>query len=71
MCEDDPPIDEPMCVQVCPHDALTYEETEEESEAEEKPEELEIGLEALAKKHGVQKVKDALARMSKKDKGSD
>ncbi len=71
MCEDDPPIDEPMCVQVCPHDALTYEETEEESEAEEKPEELEIGLEALAKKHGVQKVKDALARMSKKDKGSE
>jgi benzoyl-CoA reductase subunit BamC len=30
-------------------------------------EELEIGLEALAKKHGVQKVKDAIARMSKKD----
>jgi benzoyl-CoA reductase subunit BamC len=66
MCEDDPPIDVPMCVQVCPHDALTYEETEEESEEEEKPEELEIGLESLAKKHGVQKVRDALARMSKK-----
>jgi benzoyl-CoA reductase subunit BamC len=67
MCEDDPPIDVPMCVQVCPHDALTYEEKEEESEEEEKREELEIGLEALAKKHGVQKVMDALARMSKKD----
>jgi benzoyl-CoA reductase subunit BamC len=49
MCEDDPPIDEPMCVQVCPHDALTYEEKEEEGEEEEKREELEIGLEALTK----------------------
>jgi benzoyl-CoA reductase subunit BamC len=67
MCEDDPPIDEPMCVQVCPHDALTYEEREEEGEEEVTREELEIGLEALAKKHGVQKVKDAIARMSKKD----
>ena len=67
MCEDDPPIDEPMCVQVCPHDALTYEEREEEGEEEEeKREELEIGLEALAKKHGRQKVMEALARMSKK-----
>ena len=67
MCEDDPPIDEPMCVQVCPHDALTYEEREEEGEEEEKKrEELEIGLEALAKKHGRQKVMEALARMSKK-----
>jgi ferredoxin len=67
MCEDDPPIDVPMCVQVCPHDALTYEEKEEEGEEEEeKREELEIGLEALAKKHGVQKVRNALARMSKK-----
>jgi benzoyl-CoA reductase subunit BamC len=56
-----------MCVQVCPHDALTYEEKEEEGEEEQKREELEIGLEALAKKHGVQKVRDALARMSKKD----
>ena len=66
MCEDDPPIDEPMCVQVCPHDALTYEEREEEGEKEEKREELEIGLEALTKKHGRQKVMEALARMSKK-----
>ena len=67
MCEDDPPIEEPMCVQVCPHDALTYEEREEEGEEEVTREELEIGLEALAKKHGVQKVKDAIARMSKKN----
>jgi benzoyl-CoA reductase subunit BamC len=70
MCEDDPPLSEPMCVQVCPHDALTYEEREEEvSEEEETREEMEIGLEALAKKYGLQKVMDAVARMSTSKKG--
>ena len=69
MCEDDPPLEEPMCVQVCPHDALTYEETEEEGEEIEQPDELETGLEALTKKHGVQKVMDAMARMSISKKG--
>jgi benzoyl-CoA reductase subunit BamC len=69
MCEDDPPLAEPMCVQVCPHDALTYEEREEEGQAEQPREELEIGLEALSKKHGMQKVMDALARMSMSKKG--
>jgi benzoyl-CoA reductase subunit BamC len=65
MCEDDPPLSEPMCVQVCPHDALIYEEREVEvGEEEVKREEMEIGLEALAKKHGMQKVMDAVARMS-------
>jgi len=69
MCEDDPPLSEPMCVQACPHDALTYEEREEEGEEEEKREEMEVGLEALTKKHGLQKVMDALARMSISKKG--
>ena len=69
MCEDDPPIEEPMCVQVCPHDCLTYEEREDEGEEIEQPEELETGLEALTKKHGVQKVVDAVARMSMSKKG--
>ena len=41
MCEDDPPLAEPMCVQVCPHDALIYEEREEEGEEEEETEEEE------------------------------
>jgi hypothetical protein len=31
---------------------------------------MEIGLEALAKKHGLQKVMDAVARMSLSKKGS-
>jgi benzoyl-CoA reductase subunit BamC len=69
MCEDDPPLSEPMCVQVCPHDALTYEEREEEGEEIVKRDEMETGLEALAKKYGMQKVMDAVARMSKSKKG--
>ncbi len=65
LCEDEPPLEEPMCVQVCAHDALTYVEREEEGEEEEKPEDMEIGLESLVNKHGLEKVKHALARMSK------
>jgi benzoyl-CoA reductase subunit BamC len=66
MCESDPPLSEPMCVQWCLNDALIYEEREEEVEEVEKPEEMEIGLESLANKFGLQKVMDTLARMSKK-----
>jgi benzoyl-CoA reductase subunit BamC len=70
MCENDPPLEEPMCVQACPHDALIYEEREEAGDAAEVRDELEIGLEALSKKHGRQKVIDALARMSKSKRGA-
>jgi benzoyl-CoA reductase subunit BamC len=66
MCESDPPLKEPMCVQWCLADALTYEEREEEVEEEEKPEEIETGLEALANKYGLQKIIDTVARMSQK-----
>jgi benzoyl-CoA reductase subunit BamC len=67
MCEDDPPQKEPLCVQVCRHDALTYEESEEEvGEEEVKLGEMEIGLESLVDKYGMQKVMDTVARMSKK-----
>ncbi|MBA7602282.1 hypothetical protein ES703_09369 [subsurface metagenome] len=65
MCEEEPPLSEPMCVQVCQSGALTYEEREEEGEEEEKRGEMEIGLEALVKKHGLKTVKDTLARISK------
>jgi len=69
MCEDDPPLEEPMCVQACTFDALTYEETEEE--VQEKEEEVtwgdvEIAFESLVKKHGVKKVMDTFTRLSKK-----
>ena len=48
MCESDPPLSEPMCVQWCLNNALIYEEREEEVEEEVKLDEMEIGLEALA-----------------------
>lgn len=67
MCESDPPLPEPMCVQWCLNDALIYEEREEEAEEEVKLDEMEIGLEALAAKYGLRNVADAVARMSKKD----
>ena len=66
MCEEEPPLQEPMCVQWCLSDALTYEEREEEVEEEEKREEMEIGLESLANKYGLQKIMDTVAPMSKK-----
>jgi len=69
MCESDPPLTEPMCVQWCLADALTYEEREEEVDEEEKLEEMEIGLESLAKKYGLQKIMDTVVRMSMSKKG--
>jgi benzoyl-CoA reductase subunit BamC len=67
MCESDPDLEEPLCVQWCLADALTYEEREEEVEEEVAQEELEIGLESLAHKYGLEKIMDAVARMSMKD----
>lgn len=67
MCEDDPTQKEPLCVQWCLSNALTYEEREEEVEEEAGPGEVETGLESLVNKHGLQKVMDTVARMSKKD----
>jgi len=70
MCESDPPLEEPMCVKWCLADALTYEEREVEvDEEEEKREDMEIGLESLANKYGLQKIIDAIARMSMSKKG--
>ncbi len=56
-----------MCVKWCLADALIYEEREEEVEEEEEQEDLEIGLESLANKYGLQKIMDTIARMSEKD----
>ena len=70
MCESDPPLAEPMCVQWCLADALTYEEKEVEvEEEEENREEMEIGLESMAKKYGLQKIMDTITRMSMSKKG--
>lgn len=64
MCEDDPPQEEPLCVQWCLADALTYEEREEEVEEDVKLDDMEIGLKALADKYGLRELVDAVARLS-------
>jgi len=63
-CEDDPPLKEPMCVQWCLSDALTYEEREEEGEEAPKRKEMEVGIESLIKQHGAKQVMEAVARLS-------
>lgn len=67
MCEEEPPLQEPMCVQWCLNDALVYEEREEEIEEETELKELETGLESLVDKYGREKVLDTLARMAQKE----
>ncbi|MBN1832628.1 MAG: (4Fe-4S)-binding protein [Deltaproteobacteria bacterium] len=66
MCEGE---DEPLCVKWCLNDALTYEEREEEVEEDEikAQTEMEIGLEALADRFGLEKITDAVARMREKE----
>jgi benzoyl-CoA reductase subunit BamC len=66
MCEGE---DEPLCVKWCLNEALTYEEREEEVEEDEieAQEEMEIGLEVLADKFGLEKIIDAVARMREKE----
>jgi benzoyl-CoA reductase subunit BamC len=64
MCEDDPDLKQPVCVEWCLVDALTYEEREEETEEVEKLDELELGLEALIDKYGLNSIVDTVARMS-------
>jgi len=65
MCEGE---EEPLCVKWCITDALVLEEREEEVEVAAEQEELDMGLESLAEKYGLEKVVDALARMAAYDK---
>ncbi|MBN2357946.1 MAG: (4Fe-4S)-binding protein [Deltaproteobacteria bacterium] len=67
MCESDPTLKEPMCVQWCLTDALTYEEREEPVDDAIEPEDVDVGLEALANKYGWQQVVDSMSRLAKKD----
>jgi len=71
MCESDPPLEKPLCVQWCITDALTIEEREEEVDEDEevKQGDLEIGLEALADKYGLKEIMDTVARMEMAKKG--
>jgi len=61
MCEGE---EEPLCVQSCLNQVLIFEEREEEAEEQEEQEELEIGLDSLANKYGLDKLRDTIARMS-------
>ena len=66
MCEGE---DEPLCVKWCLADALTLEVREVDVDVSEvSPEEIEIGLEALINKHGIDKVADIVAQISKTSK---
>jgi benzoyl-CoA reductase subunit BamC len=69
MCEDDPPQEKPLCVQWCLNDALVYEEREEEVEEEVKQEDVEIGLDSMIDKYGLEKIMDTVTRMSLSKKG--
>ena len=66
MCEGE---EEPLCVKWCITDALVLEEREEEVEVAAEQAELDVGLESLAEKYGLEKVVDAIARMSVAKKG--
>ena len=66
MCEDDPPREKPMCVEWCLNEVLTYEEREEEVEESVEMEDVETGLSSMIDKYGMDKIADAIARLSQK-----
>jgi benzoyl-CoA reductase subunit BamC len=66
MCESDPTLEKALCVQWCLAEALVYEVRQEEVAEEPTAEEVDLGLEALANRHGWEKVMDAVGRLAKK-----
>ena len=71
MCEDDPTVTEPLCVQVCRPNALTYVEREEEVDEDEAEgrDDIEAGVESLVNKYGLTKLMETVARVSAAKKG--
>ena len=71
LCQDDPTLAVPVCVQVCKVGALTYTEGEEETgdgalaQEQLKPNAMELGLESLVERFGLEKVADLVAQISK------
>lgn len=68
MCEDEPPLALPMCVQACQQEALIYIEREEEvtsQKPEVKLDDMELAFDALVKKFGKKKVMETFGRLSK------
>jgi Fe-S-cluster-containing dehydrogenase component len=66
MCESDPPLEKPKCVEWCLNDVLTYEEREEEVEEGSEIELVEIGLQSMVDKYGLQNILDTVSRISQK-----
>ncbi len=66
MCEDDPPQEKPLCVQVCLNDVLIYEEREVEVGEEESVDLAEVGLRSLIDKHGFDTLVDTMVRIAEK-----
>ncbi len=66
MCESDPTLKEPKCVEVCLNDVLVYEEREEEVEEQTSMELVETGLASMINKYGFDKVAETITRMSQK-----
>jgi benzoyl-CoA reductase subunit BamC len=68
MCQNDPTLEKPVCVDWCLRDVLTYEEREIEVDEDEeaKLDEMKVGLQALAYRFGLDEIKDAVNRMAKK-----
>jgi len=64
MCEGE---QKPLCVEWCMAEALVYEEREEEVEDISQPDDLEVGLESLVNKYGMQQLLDKVSRMAQKD----
>lgn len=68
MCESTPALAQPWCVEVCGEGALTYSqrEVEREEPSSEPPGQIDIGLEALMRKHGVEAVVNHLNQIAKR-----
>ncbi len=65
MCEDVPPLDEPMCVKACKFEALTYHTREEEIKGEEPGyDAIETAYKLLIRKHGKSKVLEMFNRFA-------
>jgi len=67
MCEDEPPLEQPKCVEWCLNDVLVYEEREEEVEESVEMEKVETGLVSMSDKYWLDKVAEAIARISQKN----
>lgn len=66
MCEDSPALAMPKCVEWCPNEALIYEErvTEIEEEASQLGQ-LQISVEAMIDKYGLQTVLESIAKVAR------